>query len=294
VMEVAGELPDPLRGKSVGDLWKAALREEWAGSEPVCLDGPEKEFEPSLGPLGSGSDFTVFQDHLGIASLSFGFNGRYGVYHAIMDDFFWMKRFGDPDFIYTPLAARFYGLLAMRLGSADIVPLRYVPYASALEKHLDDIRRQAVRERRGAAGAETPGAKPPLDPDFRPLLSSLAQFRRSAAALDAALDALTLDGAPAEDLLPRINDQVVGVEREFLLPEGITGRPWFRHVIYAPGTTTGYASWPFPGLTEALKEHDTAAWERESRRVLERLKAAGEALDRATALARPAAGPGTR
>ncbi len=295
VVEVADEIPDPARGKSVGDLWKAKLRKSWNGQEPICPDGPEKLFEPALGPLGSGSDYTVFTDHLGIASLSFGFSGRYGVYHSTLDDFFWMKHFGDPDFLYHVVAARFYGLLAMRLTGSDVVPMRYLPYASALEKYLDAIRRQAIRERRNAAGAEAepgrPPEKPALEPDFKPLLSVLARFRRSAAALDAALDALPTAPAPGALPLSRINDAVVGVEREFLDPSGIPGRPWFRHTVFAPGLTTGYAAWPFPGLTQSVKERDASMWEKESRRLRDRLQAAAAALDRASSIAGGASSP---
>jgi N-acetylated-alpha-linked acidic dipeptidase len=292
VMEVAGDLPDPIRGKSVGEIWKANRRKEWNRNEPVCLEGPDREFQPALEPLGSGSDYTVFADHLGIASLNFGFSGKYGVYHSTLDDFFWMKRFGDPNFIYHAVAARFYGLLAMRLGGADLVPLRYLPYAGALEDQLDDIRRQAVQERRKAVGAEKPGEKaaqekekPPLSPDFQPLLSTLARFRRSAESLDAAMETLASAVAPPAEATARINDAVVGVEREFLSSDGIAGRPWFRHTLYAPGLTTGYASWPFPGLTQAVKDHDASMWEKESKRAAERLEAAAAALDRAAALA---------
>jgi N-acetylated-alpha-linked acidic dipeptidase len=292
LMEAADDLPDPVRGKSVGELWRSKRRGEWNGEEPICPSEPEKSFEPALGPLGSGSDYTVFLDHLGIASLSFSFNGPYGVYHSTLDNFFWMKRFGDPDFLYHAVAARLFGLLAMRLGSADVVPLRYVPYAEALQDQLDALRRQAVLERRKAAGAEKPPAKPPLAADFQPILAALQAFRRSAEALDAALDGLPGRSRPAPAALSRLNDAVVQVEREFLSPEGISGRPWYRHVLYAPGLTTGYAAWPFPGLTLAIKEHDRTTWDKEAAKLAQRMAAASAALDRAAALAAgPASAP---
>jgi N-acetylated-alpha-linked acidic dipeptidase len=286
VMEVADDLPDPIRGKSVGEIWRKARRKAWNTEEPICVEKPDREFDPALEPLGSGSDYTVFTDHLGIAALNFGFSGKYGVYHSTLDDFFWMKHFGDPDFLYHAVAARFYGLLAMRLGGADLVPLRYAPYAAALEDQLNEIRRQAVRERRKAAGADKPPEKekPPLSPDFQPVLSALARFRTSAEALDAALEALASTTAPPADEISRINDAAVAVEREFLSPDGISGRPWFRHLLYAPGLTTGYASWPFPGLTQAVKDHDAALWEKESGKVVERLGSAAAALDKAARL----------
>ncbi|HMC82208.1 MAG TPA: M28 family metallopeptidase, partial [Candidatus Polarisedimenticolia bacterium] len=190
VREVAGDLEDPVRGKTVGELWTNRVRKAWNKEEPICLDRPESPFSPALGPLGSGSDYTVFADHLGIASLNFSFTGSYGVYHSTLDDFFWMKHFGDPEFLYHAVAARLFGLLAMRLAGADLVPLRYHPYADALANQLDEVRRRAVMERRDAATSEMPAPHPPLTPDFGPIRSTLADFRGAADSLDAALDAL--------------------------------------------------------------------------------------------------------
>ena len=284
LQEVAGDLPDPLRGKSVGRLWEDKLRQTWNKEEPIVLDGPEKPFEVDLPPLGSGSDYTVFLDHLGIASVNFTFEGSYGVYHSTLDNFFWMKTFGDPDFLYHATAARFFGLLAMRLSSADLLPMRYVPYAASLEGHCDRLRRMVVMEQRKAAGAEKPPEHPALSPDFGPLLATLAAFRSAAASLDQSLQALeSRDVSPLR--FANINDAVFGVERKFLSPEGLSGRPWFKHTLYAPGLTTGYASWPFPGLTQAVKEHDAALWRKEEKKVLDGLKAAISALEAASRLA---------
>src|SRR5262249_56643251 len=134
--------------------------------EQISRQEPEKPFDPALSPLGSGSDYTVFLDHLGIASLNFSFTGSYGVYHSALDNFFWMKSFGDPDFLYHAVAARFFGLLAMRLGGANLVPMRYLPYADALEHQSDMLRRMAVMECRKAEGGEKPPERPPVNPDF--------------------------------------------------------------------------------------------------------------------------------
>jgi N-acetylated-alpha-linked acidic dipeptidase len=285
VMEVAEDLQDPVRGKSVNRIWSEKLRESWNKEEPISLEAPDKAFEPALGPLGSGSDYTVFLDHLGIASMSFSFQGSYGVYHSTLDNFFWMKSFGDPEFLYHTVAARMYGLLAMRLGGAEVVPMRYVPYASALAHHSEELRRMAVMERRKAAGAEKLPERPPLNPDFGPLLGALSDFRASAANLDRALEALQSKGAASPQALARINDAVVGVERKFLTPEGLFGRPWFKHVLYAPGLTTGYASWPFPGMTQAIKDHDATLWDKEQKKVLDCLKSATTAMAAAARLA---------
>jgi len=285
VMEVAEDLQDPVRGKSVSRIWSDKLRKEWNQQEPISLAKPDEIFEPALGPLGSGSDYTVFLDHLGIASMSFSFTGSYGVYHSTLDNFFWMKSFGDPEFLYHTVAARLYGLLAMRMGAAELVPMRYVPYATALEHYSDELRRMAVMERRKAVGAKKPPEHPPLDPDFQPLLDALSEFRSSAANLDRALAALQSRGGSSPDSLARTNDAVVGVERKFLTPEGLFGRPWFKHVLYAPGLTTGYASWPYPGLTQAVKYHDAVLWGKEQQKVLDCLKSATAAMEAAAKLA---------
>jgi N-acetylated-alpha-linked acidic dipeptidase len=285
LMEIAEDLQDPVRGKSVSRLWRDKRQEEWAEQEPISLEAPDKVFDPLLGSLGSGSDYTVFLDHLGIASLNFSFEGSYGVYHSTLDNFFWMKHFGDPQFLYHAVAARLFGLLAMRMGSAEVVPMRYVPYATALEHNSDELRRLAVMERRKTASDEKPPEHPPLKPDFAPLLSALADFRTSAAKLDRALEAIQTRGDASPEALAQLNDAVVGVERKFLTPDGLFGRPWFKHVLYAPGLTTGYASWPFPGMTQAVKDHDALLWEREQKKVLDCLKAATAAMEAAAKIA---------
>jgi hypothetical protein len=119
--------------------------------------------------------------------------------------------------------------------------------------------------------------------DFAPVLAAVARFRAAAEGLDAALDAA---GPLPLDRRSRINDAVVAVERRLLDPAGLPGRPWFRHVLYAPGLTTGYAPWPFPGLAQAVKDHDAAMWQAQAATVVERLDAATAALGEAAALAR--------
>ncbi len=252
--EVAAAVPDPVRGGMVGDDWERRLHQAWASQAPVDLDRKEA-FELQLGALGSGSDYTVFLDHLGVASLSFGFGGPYGVYHSMYDNFRWVERFGDPQFVYHVAAARFYGLLAMRLAAADVLPLRIAPYASALSAELDNLRRDAIRKSRMPRGAAEAA---PFVLDARPVIAALSAFGDAARAADARAEAIVEaeDGAAAA----AINESLRTLEQAFLASDGLPDRPWFKHLLYAPGTTTGYAPWPFPELREAFESSDAEAF----------------------------------
>jgi N-acetylated-alpha-linked acidic dipeptidase len=279
VREAAFAVPEPEKGGSVGEAWERRERGDWARVGPVDL-ARDEPFELELSPLGSGSDYTAFVDHLGIPSIDFGFNGPYGVYHAVYDNFFWMSHFGDPAFVYHQAAARFYGLIGMRLASADIVPLRFASYATALRRELEALHRDAIRKARTAPeGDEKPGIKP----DFGPVEEALAELDKAGKDLDAALDQRTSAGGAAPT---RLNDALVQIERAFLAPEGLKGRPWFQHLLVAPGLTTGYAPWPFPGMTQAVEEKDAAGYEKESQRIVGALREGTARMKAAAALAR--------
>jgi N-acetylated-alpha-linked acidic dipeptidase len=236
--------------------------------------------------MGSGSDYTAFVDHLGVPAIDIDFGGRYGVYHSIYDDFFWMEKFGDPEFVYHATAARLYTLFALRAAAAEVVPLRFVPYAEAIHEHVDDLRRMIARKQRAAA----PGAaKPPLAFDGLPeLIAAARSFETQAAALDRDLDGLTQrDGVP-QARLSAINDSLMRIERAFLAADGLPGRPWFKHTVYAPGLTTGYASWPLPGIRQAVEQNDARLMAAQVAVVIERIRAATDAMAAAARAAREA------
>ena len=110
------------------------------GSAVSRRNGTHREFVPQMGWLGSGSDYTAFVDHLGVPVVDAGFKGGYGVYHSIYDNFNWMEKFGDPEFLTHATAARLYTLIVMRAAAADVVPLKFVPYGLALREHVDELR----------------------------------------------------------------------------------------------------------------------------------------------------------
>ena len=268
VREAAAAVGEPKGGGSLLDAWEKHEKESWSQAAPISLDAADKPFDLRLDPLGSGSDYTAFLDHLGVPSMDMSFNGPYGVYHAVYDNFRWMDKFGDPGFFYHTAAARLYGILALRLSSADAVPLRFTNYASSLRVDLDALRRQVIRKNRTAE------AKDVLDLDFAPVVAALAAFEAAGAAADKSVDAAVAAGRVSVAL----NEALASVERAFLDPEGLPKRGWFRHVLFAPGTTTGYAAWPFPGLQEAASNKDKALFDSERSRVVAALSRATEKL----------------
>lgn len=284
VREAAQAVAEPRRGGTLAAAWEQRERCDWAREAAVDLSAPERAFEPQLDPLGSGSDYTAFLDHLGVPSLDLSFSGPYGVYHSVYDNYRWMAEHGDPGFHYHAAAARLLGLVALRLASADVVPLRFGAYGRALGDQLDALRRDA---RRRARETDTAGAKAPLAPDFAPLQAALQAFSRAGTEADRALDALARQADPA--LAERANAAAASLERAFLSPQGLPGRPWFRHLLVAPGTTTGYAAWPLPGLVQGLEDRDPALFEAQAAQIEAALK---EAAARLTALA--ALAPGAR
>ena len=271
----AADVPDPRRGGSVGAALEISERSAWAQRTPVELDRLDPEFRMRLNPVGSGSDYTVFLDHLGVPIIDFGFGGSYGVYHSVYDNFRWMEEYGDPGFHYHAATARLWGLMAMRLASADVVPLRFGSYAADLREDLNVLRRDAVRRARTAVDAAS-GQKAPIKPDFAPILAAIDDLAKAGEAADRAADAATASGDAAT--IRRINDALTQIERAFLDAKGLPGRPWFRHMLIAPGLTTGYAPWPFPALQQAIEERDAAMFSTESARVVASIKAGAERL----------------
>jgi N-acetylated-alpha-linked acidic dipeptidase len=302
ILEASGSINDVRSGRTLRDVWMAKRRAAWASGAPVDLDGlwdaptstddPAKpypaasngasgrRFSAQMNALGSGSDYTAFLDNLGVPSLDVGFNGRYGVYHSIYDDFFWMEKFGDPEFVTHATAARLYMLIAMRAASAEVVPLRFVPYGEALREYVDDLRRTVARK---ARTVESETARPPIVFDGLPkLVASIKSFEGQASALDASTEALARRDGVTLAQFSKVNDALTKVERSFLLPRGLPGRPWFRHAVYAPGLTTGYSSWTLPGIRQAIIDNDAEMLAAQLPPLIERIDAATLALKAAT------------
>jgi N-acetylated-alpha-linked acidic dipeptidase len=276
VREVAAMVPEPKQGGTVGAAWEKRMKSAWAAGAPVALDGPDRTFDLQLGRLGSGSDYTAFLDFLGVPSTDMGFSGTYGVYHSVYDNFRWMSLYGDPEFLYHQAAARMLGLLAMRVASADVAPLRFSGYARALSDDLDDMRMDVVRRARTADAA--------FSPDFTPVVKAIADLDTAGRAADLAADRVSASGDTAT--AARMSDALTQVERAFLNPQGLPGRPWFRHQLIGPGLTTGYAPWPFPGMREAVETKDAAMFAAEAKKVVAAIAAGASKLREAAAIGR--------
>jgi N-acetylated-alpha-linked acidic dipeptidase len=224
--QAARDVEDPKGRGSLYDVWRAAEGQNLRAYGVVA--GARTE-DPPVRILGSGSDYTVFFNHIGVPSMDLLFDGPYGVYHSAYDSHTWMRRFGDPGFLYHAAMARLWGLLALRLANADVLPFDYGAYGRDLVVYLDDL----------AAAAATNGTQ--LD---------LAALRAEAAALAAWTPPAPVAAESAADL----NRALLHGERDLLAAEGIPGRPWFRHLIYAP--LPSYEAETLPGIREAVVEHD--------------------------------------
>jgi len=273
VRDATREVKDPRTGHSVYEAWRehaAHAKEDNSGT-----GRPESQQEPSgevaLSRLGAGSDFCPFLDHAGIPSMDMGFGGDYGVYHALYDDFYWMKHFGDPTFDYHAAMARIVGTVALRLDEADLVPYDFSAYALEISRAVTDLAARATRE--GADNTAT-----------NAIVYASAQVTASASRTAQALQDLSSTTYSPEKA-KTINRALANFEQSFLAPEGLSGRPWYRHTIYAPGIYAGYAAEILPGPTEALDRKDAIAFRREVQSLAAALQRAAATLDTVTRLA---------
>ena len=186
-----------------------------------------------------------------------------------------MEKFGDPGFIYHATAARLYTRLLMRASSSEILPFRFSAYGFALKEHLDELKRIIIRKRRLPEGHER------LDwtSDFSTMDTVVERFFLTSQSLDRALDKVQGFSRLNRPSLGAINDALARLEQAFTDPAGLPGRGWFRHLIYAPGLTTGYASWPLPGMRQAIEQNRAELFAQESLRIAERIQVASEAME---------------
>lgn len=195
-----------------------------------------------ISALGSGSDYTPFLDHLGIASLNVGMggDGGGGIYHSIYDTYTWYTRFSDSDFEHARVLTQAAGTLTLRIAEAAILPFTFTNLAETLSGYHDELTRL-----------------PRAEVDLAPLRQAIERLRVTADRYHHNLKtALAAGSIPSEGSKERreINRLLFQSERYLLSAEGLPGRPWFKHQVYAPGYYTGYGVKTLPGIREALEQ----------------------------------------
>ncbi len=285
---VAKEIEDP---ETKLNAWK---RSQLRGIAQAGMPEARKEFRSRadlrIGALGSGSDYTAFIDHLGIASLNLGYGGEGGggIYHSIYDSFHWFTNFADTNFVYGRALAKTAGLAAMRFAEAEMLPYDFTNLAETIGKYLDELKKLAASKREeiiernnqieeGVFAATNDPRAPRLAPkmedvppylNFAPLENANATLTRSAERYSKATNKFR----ESKKALPvGLNKKLLQAERLLTASEGLPKRPWFKHQIYAPGFYTGYGVKTIPGVREALEQKQWHAFDAQVARVAQAL-----------------------
>ena len=185
----------------------------------------------------------------GVPIIDLTFDGPYGVYHSAYDNFYWMNHFGDPGYRYQTLMAQLWGVLVLRLANADLLPFDFSSYGAHVRQYLDTLATQHSLNLL----------------DLGPLRTSIDTFERAGQALEATKGVALQSGRLDPMLADQLNRGVMGLERNFLAPDGIPDRPWYKHIIYACRQT--YAHLELPGLTEAVESGDWARAQQQAGRL---------------------------
>ena len=228
-----------------------------------------------ISALGAGSDYSPFFQHLGIpsANIGYGGEGNGGEYHSIYDSYDHFTRFKDPGFQYGSALAKTTGRAMLRLANADVLPFDYSilvntigEYIADVKSMIDQMRADAEIENRvisekvySLSADPTLGFSLPKAKEIIPFLdlskvdNAMVQVKSSANALKTALaNAEKLD-APK---ISALNEILYHSEQSLLFEKGLPRRPWYKHMIYAPGFYTGYGVKTLPGIREGIEEHN--------------------------------------
>jgi N-acetylated-alpha-linked acidic dipeptidase len=267
LVEVSKALPAP-SGKTLYDEWKISRKAELNLTQAV----PDAELANTR--IGSGSDHTVFLNYLGIPTVGLTFTGPYGVYHSMYDDFFWMNHFGDPGYRYHTLMAQLWGVLALRLANAEILPYDFDAYAENIRQFVVDL--NLANHVSGHV-------------DLAALQQQISDFQAAGRELNLTVAQAISSGRLDATAATRVNQQLMQVERNWCTVQGIPGRPWFKHSLYAARYT--YAHLELPGLTEAAEAGDWKVAAEQAKILEDALQRNTELLKRARGLLeQPAAG----
>ena len=291
INEVARDIKDPETGLTVHERRRLADLSRATGEGRREL---RERRDLRIDALGSGTDFTAFLDHLGVPSLDLGFGGEDegGIYHSIYDDFYWYTHFSDTDFAYGKALAQAVSTAVVRLANAELLPFEFNGLADTAKVYLKELRaladdqRNALAERNrqideGVFKAVLDPRRPTVAParaevppylNFAPFENALAALTTSAERYETALNKAWFTGVPAETLRV-LNRALIDSERRLTDPAGLLRRPWYKHLLYAPGVYTGYGVKTVPGVREAIEAKSWAEADAEIARVAKALAA---------------------
>ncbi len=278
VNDVEKSIQDPETKKTVWDrahLMRISRAKNAEDRQEVRHRGDSR-----IGALGDGSDYTSFLDFVGVASLNIGYGGETdgGIYHSVYDDFYWYTHFGDPKFEYGRALSQTGGTLLMRMADADVLPFEFTDAADTIAKYVtelkkilkdkqDEITEKNTEIDEGVFTATADPTKPYVPPtreavppfmNFAPLDNAVVALKKSADRYEKAMKAVAKAGISAQPAdLDSLNRILIQSERAYTNPKGLPDRPWFKHMIYAPGAYTGYGVKTIPTVHEPL---DAKKW----------------------------------
>ena len=297
VNAVAKEIEDP---DTKGSVWKRMQARAIAAGPAAQRNEARTRSDLRISALGSGSDYSAFLQHAGVPTLNLSFAGlddSEGIYHSIYDDYYHFTKFLDTDFVYGRALAQTVGSLVIRLADASVLPFEFTSLADTVQTYVSDLEAQlknrqtevkelnqqieegvftAIADPRRQTTAPVVESVPPSI-NFAPLDNAASALSQAADRYKKSLEAARSRMTP--DQIRAINKGLIQSERHLTDTGGLPRRPWYRHMLYAPGFYTGYAVKTMPGVREALEQKNYAEAEREIVRVAEALTREAQLID---------------
>ncbi len=305
INDVARDVQDPETKLSA---WKRDQLKEIEGAKtPEALRELRSRHDLRLEMLGGGSDHAPFINFAGVASLGIGFGGEDGggIYHSIYDDFYWYTHFSDKDFVYGRALAQAGSTSVVRMADADLLPFQFSDFADDVKMYVREVEKFADKQREEiqekneklAEGMYEATADPryawvtpkkeevPPHLNFAPLDNAVESLERSSAEYQKALEGVSANGgaALASASLKEVNEMLIQCEHKLTTPEGLPGRFWYKHELYAPGVYTGYAAKAIPAVREGLEQKKWKEAEDSAARVARVLESEAQHISAAAA-----------
>jgi N-acetylated-alpha-linked acidic dipeptidase len=302
---VARDIEDPETKLSVWQ--RLQLSRIAAAKTPEDRKELRERADLRIGALGSGTDYTGFIDHIGVASLGVGYGGEdeQGIYHSVYDDFYWYTHFSDTEFVYGRAMSQTGGTAVMRMGDAEVLPFDFVDFTDTVQKYTKDLeklladKQEEIRERNkeleeGVFKATFDPRRPTVAPqreeepphlNFAPLHNAVDALAKSAAGYQKALaNRQNTLSEIQQDSLKNLNQMLIDTERKLTNDDGLPRRPWYKHLLDAPGVYTGYEPKTVPGVREGIEQKRYAEADQEIVRVAKALEEESALIQSATQL----------